>query len=173
MKSVEIKNSNIQGKGVYACKNFKNGSCVLKIDDSHVITDITTLTKEQYELHCDYLSDGTVILMQEPEVYINHSCDPNTYVKTINKVREVLAMRDIKAGDEITYDYAINGDNAGTFDCKCNAKSCRRVYTGSFFKLPIELQLKYLPYLDDWFIQEHLDQINKLRQDSLPKSLNV
>jgi len=166
MKNVEVKNSPIQGKGVYACKDFKEGQLVLEIDDTHVVTDTNTLTKEQFELHCDYLGNGTIILMQEPEVYINHACDPNTYVKTINGIRKVLAMRDIKTGDEITYDYTINGDNAGTFECKCGAKNCRRIYTGSFFKLPRELQIKYLPYLDDWFVQEHLSEIEKLQLDS-------
>lgn len=51
--------------------------------------------------------NGKVILMKEPERSINHSCDPNTYVKTINGVRRVLAMRGIKKGEEITFDYAI------------------------------------------------------------------
>lgn len=166
MKNVEVKNSTIQGKGVYATKNFNEGEIVLEIDDSHVVNDVNSLTKEQFELHCDYLSNGLIILMQEPEVYINHSCDPNTYVKTINGVRKVLAMREIKVGDEITYDYAINGENAGTFNCKCGAKNCRRIYNGNFFKLSKELQLKYLPYLDDWFVQNHLSEIEKLKRGS-------
>lgn len=164
MSDVEVKNSSIQGKGVYARKNFKKGSIVLEIDDSHVVKDINILTKEQFEFHCDYLSNGTIVLMQEPEVYINHSCNPNTYVKTINGVRKVLAMRDIKNGEEITYDYAINGENAGTFDCKCGAKNCRKIYNGNFFKLPKDLQKKYLPYLDDWFVKDHIKEIETIKQ---------
>lgn len=166
MKNVEVRNSSIQGKGVYACKDFLKGEIVLEIDDSHVVKDVNTLTKEQFEFHCDYLSNGTIILMQEPEVYINHSCDPNTYVKTINGVREVISMRDIKEDDEITYDYAINGENAGTFECRCGAENCRRIYNGNFFKLPIDLQLKYLPYLDDWFVKDHQAEIDILKKIS-------
>lgn len=166
MTKVIVRESPIQGKGVYATVDIKNGEVILDIDDSHVVNDPTTLTYEQNEYDCDYLADGTVILMQEPEKYINHSCDPSTYVKTINGVRKVLAMHDIKTGDEITYDYSINGDNEGTFDCKCGSKNCRKVYNGNFFKLPMELQLKYLPYLDDWFIKEHSMEIEKLKQGS-------
>lgn len=163
MKNVIVKKSVIQGNGVYANKNFRKGEIVLFIDDSHIVMDETTLTKHQLEFDCDYLANGKTILMQEPEKYINHSCDPNTYVKTINGVRQVLAMHDIKIGDEITYDYSINGYNDGTFKCNCGSKNCRVIYQGSFFKLPKKVQLKYLPYLEDWFIQEHKKEIETLK----------
>lgn len=161
--NVIIKKSPVQGFGVYANKNFKTGNVILIIDDTHVVTDESKLTPHQHEYDCDYLSNGKVILMQEPEKFINHSCDPNTYVKTINNLRHVLAMKDIKKGEEITYDYAINGDNDGTFKCNCGSKNCRRIYQGNFFKLPRNLQLKYLPYLDNWFIDEHQQEIKSLK----------
>lgn len=165
MNKVIVKSSSIQGKGVYAIVDIKKGEMVLEIDDSHVVTDPSKLTKEQNEYDCDYLADGKVILMQSPEKFINHSCDPSTYVKTINGVRKVLAMRDIKRGDEITYDYSINGDNDGTFKCHCKSKNCRGIYQGNFFKLPIEIQKKYLLYLDDWFITQYKDRIERIKNE--------
>ncbi len=90
INDVEVKKSAKQGKGVFACRDFREGDFVLKIDDSNVVTDESKLTKEQHEFHCDYFSDK-IVLMQEPEVYINHSCDPNVYVKTKNGVRNVYA----------------------------------------------------------------------------------
>ncbi len=126
MKNVRVQESETQGKGVYANTNIQKGNVVLEIDDSHVVKDPSSLTKEQNKFDCDYLSNGKVILMQEPEKYINHSCDPSTYVKTVNGIRKVLAMHSIKAGNEITYDYSINGDNEGTFECKCGSKNCRK-----------------------------------------------
>lgn len=162
MEKIVVKNSGIQGKGVYANKEFKKGDVVLLIDDSHVVLDPSKLTDDQNAFDCDYLQNGKVILMQEPEKYINHSCDPSVYVKTNNEIRNVIAMHDIKIGDEITYDYSMNGDNDGTFDCHCNSDNCRKIYQGNFFKLSINLQKKYLPYLDDWFIEEHKSEIEKL-----------
>lgn len=164
MDNVTIKNSPVQGFGVYANKNFKTGDAVLIIDDTHVVTDESKLTPQQHEYDCDYLSDGKVILMQEPEKFINHSCDPNTYVKTIKGLRYVLAMKDIKKNKEITYDYAINGDNDGTFKCNCGSKNCRGIYQGNFFKLPKDIQFKYLPYLDDWFTDEHQKEISLMKK---------
>ena len=163
MSKVVVKESKIQGKGVYTVENIENGDFVLDIDDSHVVTNPSELTEEQNEYDCDYLANGKVVLMQPPEKFINHSCDPTTYVKTINGVRKVLAMRDIKNGEEITYDYSMNGDNEGTFVCHCGSKNCRGVYQGNFFKLPKDVQIKYLPYLDNWFVDEHRTKIAKLQ----------
>mgnify|MGYP001232470365 FL=1 len=163
--NVEVKNSQKQGNGVFACRDFLKDDFVLAIDDSHIVTDESKLTKEQYESHCDYLADK-VVLMQEPEVYINHSCDPNVYVKTEGGIRNVYALRDIKEGEEITYDYSVNGDNDGVFECNCGSKNCRGVYQGNFFKLPIEIQLRYLPYLDDWFVEKHKEKIEGLKANN-------
>lgn len=163
MEKVLVKRSAIQGNGVYANKSFRRGEIVLSIDDSHIVVDGTKLKKHQLEFDCDFLANGKTILMQEPEKYINHSCDPSTYVKTIDGVRQVLVMHDIKIGDEITYDYSMNGYNNGTFKCTCGSKNCRIIYQGNFFKLPKGVQLKYLPYLEDWFIQEHKKETERLK----------
>lgn len=163
MNKVIVKNSAIQGQGVYADTNIAKGEVVLEMNDTHVVTDESTLTPHQHEFDLDYLADGKIILMQEPEKFINHSCDPSTFVKTRNGLRLVLAMRNIRTGEEITYDYSMNGDNDGTFICKCGSKNCRKVYQGNFFKLPVELQIKYLPYLDNWFVKSHDSEVEKLK----------
>lgn len=134
------------------------------VKHNHLVNDPKQLTDEEYESHCDYF-DNKIVLMQSPEVYINHSCDPNTYVKTIDGIRKVLAMRDIKTGDEVTYDYSINGDDDGTFNCGCGSKNCRGVYQGNFFKLPKDIQLKYLPYLDDWFTKKYALETKLLEEE--------
>jgi hypothetical protein len=160
-QNVSVLDSPVQGKGIFASKNFRRGELILEIDDSHVVTDESKLTPEQHEFDLDYLADKT-ILMQSPEKYINHSCDPTAYVKTRQGIRQVLAMRDIQKGEEITYDYAVNGDNDGAFVCRCGSKNCRKIYQGNFFKLPEELQVHYLPYLDDWFVRKHKQEIAEL-----------
>jgi hypothetical protein len=161
MENVVVKKSRISGKGVFAARSFKKGDEILEIDDSHVVTDPSKLTKEQYEF-LDYLADGKIVFMQIPERYINHSCDSNSYDKTVKGTRKVIAIRGIKKGEEITFDYSINGYNEGTFKCHCGSKNCRGIYQGNFFKLPKALQKKYLPYLDDWFLKQYKDDIKRL-----------
>lgn len=164
MNKVNVNSSAIQGKGVYANCNIKKGETVLIIDDSHIVDDPSKLTKSQNEYDCDYLENGKVVLMQSPEKFINHSCDPTTFVKTINGERNVVAMRDIKKDEEITYDYTINGDNDGTFKCSCGSKNCRGTYNGNFFKISKSLQQKYIPYLDSWFIKQYKDRIERIKK---------
>jgi len=103
-------------------------------------------------------------LMQPPERYINHSCDPNSYVKTVQGVRTLLAMRQIKKGAEITYDYAINGYYETSNPCNCGAKNCRKILNCDFFQLPEALQQKYLPYLDNWFVKEFKEKVEELKR---------
>lgn len=160
---VVVKKSLIQGKGVYAIRNINKGEVILEIDDSHMVKKRTKLTNKQLEYDCDFLANGKIVIMQLPEKHINHSCNPNSFVKTINGIRKVLAMREIKKDEEITYDYTINSFNEGAFKCNCGSKNCRKTYQGNFFKLPKNLQLKYLPYLESWFIEEHKKAISELK----------
>jgi uncharacterized protein len=162
VRNVFVKGSKIQGKGVFAAKSFQPGDEILEIDDSQVVEDESTLTAEDWAYNADFF-DGKIVIMQEPERCINHSCDPNSYVKTIQGVRKVYALKNITPDEEITYDYTINGDNEGAFPCQCGAARCRKTYLGNYFRLPAELQLEYLPYLEDWFIQQHKEKIEALQ----------
>ncbi len=66
---------------------------MLSIDDSHIVDDNHPLSSAADERHCDYLEAGKTVLMQFPERHINHSCDPNVYVRTVEGVRLVLALK--------------------------------------------------------------------------------
>ncbi len=163
MNNIEVKNSKIEGKGVFAKKDIKKGEMILDIDDTHVISDESTLTQYQKDYECDWLEDGKVILLQTPEKHINHSCDPNTYTKTIDGIRKVIAMRDIQSGEEITADYALNGYYDSDTPCHCGSKNCRGTLSPNFFKLPKQRQLEYLPYLDEWFVKKFEKELRYLK----------
>jgi hypothetical protein len=117
------------------------------MDDSHVVTDPSKLKKEQHERELDYLADGKIVIMQAPERYINHSCDPNSHVKTVSGIRKVFAMRDLQKGEEIVGDYSINGYNEGTFKCHCGSKDCRVIYRGSYSNFPRHSRKNIFPIL--------------------------
>ncbi|MFX0203481.1 MAG: SET domain-containing protein [Candidatus Hodarchaeota archaeon] len=157
--------SSIHGKGVFAAVDIKKGERILEIDDSCVVTKDNPLQPEkgEYEYHCDYLENGKVVLMQEPERYINHCCDPNVYVKQIEEIRYVYTMRDIKAGEEITFDYCIDGYGDTIWQCNCGSPKCRKTIHSNFFHLSKEKQLDYLPYLARWFIKENMEKVEELR----------
>jgi hypothetical protein len=160
-----VAESRIHGLGVFAARDFMEGETVLIIDDSRVVDDAHPLRPEWggFERHCDYLADGQVVLMQSPERHVNSSCDPNTYVRTIDGVRHVLARRAIKSGEEITYDYVINCHGGAVWQCNCGSSRCRGTIVSSFFELPTDWQSEYLPLLDEWFVEEHREKVESLR----------
>jgi hypothetical protein len=164
MKKVRVADSTTHGKGVFATTDFDVGDEILQIDDSHDVTRERELglRKEEEVDYCDYLAGGKIVLMQPPERHINHSCDPNAYVKTIDGIRRVLARRRISEGEEVTYDYSINSRGDVTWNCNCGARRCRKNVHSDYFRLPIEIECEYLPLLDEWFIEEHEKMVKEL-----------
>jgi len=84
----------------------------------------------------------------EPADFINHSCAPNCGMSgsTI-----VVALRDIEAGEVLSYDYATtDGCDYDEFECACGSVACRGKITGYDWMLP-ELQIRhrghFSPYL--------------------------
>ena len=75
----------------------------------------------------------------------------------------VVAHRPIDSGEEITYDYIIDCHGGDVWQCSCGSSRCRGTIVSSFFELPVELQLEYLPLLNEWFIEEHREKVEALR----------
>ena len=49
--------------------------------------------------------------------FINHSCQPNCWIDVVDKTIWVRASRQIRKGEELTYDYNTEGDKV--IPCKC------------------------------------------------------
>lgn len=74
----------------------------------------------------------------------NHSCEPSGGWRLTAGGARFLAIRDLAAGDELTYDYSchlLSDDER--LDCVCGTPSCRGT-VGSFGTLPPALQQHYL-----------------------------
>ena len=66
--------------------------------------------------------------------FINHSCDPNCKLETIN-VRGymrcgIYAKRDISPGEFLSYDYHFDTKHGDKFVCRCGAAKCRGTMKG-------------------------------------------
>lgn len=97
------------------------------------------------------------ITQSEPPDFVNHSCDPNS---GLSGQISLVALRDISAGEEITYDYAMSdGSSYDEFDCLCGAQGCRGYISGSDWKRP-ELWMKYQGYFSPYLMR----RINRLRK---------
>jgi SET domain-containing protein len=56
--------------------------------------------------------------------YINHSCEPNTYMRRAYRKVEFYALRKISKGEELSCDYG-ETHHDGKLKCGCGAKKCR------------------------------------------------
>ena len=84
----------------------------------------------------------------EPSDYFNHSCSPNA---GFSGQIALVAMRDIEAGEEACFDYAMcDGSPYDEFICSCGSDICRGNVTGEDWKRT-ELRERYtgyyMPYL--------------------------
>ncbi len=161
--SVSVKVSRDKGLGIFVTRDFAKGELIRQVNVIREVTEAEPLKEAEGELaeHCAY-EDGRVMLYGEPDRYMNHSCDPNAYYDYSQYPPITRAIRDIASGEELTVDYLINNSGGDSWPCRCGAERCRGMTGTSFFDLPIEFQLEYLPFLAPWFRTKHADKINKL-----------
>lgn len=57
--------------------------------------------------------------------FVNHSCDPNLFIRIAYGRAEFYAMRNIKPGEELTCDYG-DSHHEGKLACGCKAANCRK-----------------------------------------------
>ncbi len=90
-----------------------------------------------------------------PWVFLNHSCRPNAFLK--NK-SDVVAIRPIKKGTEITLDYSFTeGGQNWKMKCRCGLPECRKQIR-SIQSLPETLFRKYQEYVPSFLQKEYLKQ---------------
>ncbi len=128
---VVIKESLIDGKGIFASRNFKQGEVILHWDTTQVIDKSELKKLDEEEKKYITLVNGQYTKMQEPEKFVNHSYNPDTYVKNFCDV----ALRDISEGEEITSDYTDSLPPNTVIPCNCGSKRCRKVITNMKFLL--------------------------------------
>jgi len=101
MNDIVIGEGEMFGKGVFANRDFKKDEIVIKYN-------LKSLSKKEFEklpesermfAHTHW---GTINLYSEPERYVNHSDNPNTYQDLVKQCD--IALRNIKKGEKITGD---------------------------------------------------------------------
>jgi len=146
------------GYAVFASQVVKKGE-LLAVWGGRVATleQVLALPPEQ-QGHTIQIYDELYLAptdMEEPADFINHSCDPNA---GIWGQIALVAMRDIEADEEITFDYAMaDSSSYDEFDCACGARNCRGRVSGNDWKLP-DLWEKYDGYFST-YLQHKIDKL--------------
>ena len=123
-----IRGSHINGKGCFATIHFARGRKIAEYTGERIsdreakrraggraklrICDIDG----RWSLDGSHGGNGTH--------YINHSCEPNSYMKIIYGHILFYALRDISPGEEITIDY-VETLHSDQKRCRCGAQTCR------------------------------------------------
>jgi SET domain-containing protein len=153
----KVRKSKIHGTGVFATTNICKKTNIIEYIGEKVskkegdrrsalrikkfLNSSTTGSVYIFELNKKFDIDGS------PEFnkarYINHSCKPNCEVDVINDRIWITSIKDIKVGEELSYDYGYSFDKDDFRDhiCNCGAKNCIG------FIISSDEWSKYLKYL--------------------------
>lgn len=158
-----VRRSGIDQKGVFAVMPICKGE-VICVWGGYIITqkEFGRLAKKSFRKIEDYatvVAEGFYLVSSkkgglEDDDFFNHSCEPNA---GMSGQIMMVAMRRIRAGEEITYDYCMT--DAGfdySFDCACGKKLCRKRVSANDWKRP-ELQKRYKGYFS-WHIQRKISR---------------
>jgi SET domain-containing protein len=120
---IRVYRSPIHGYGVVARRDFAAGEVIAEVDG--ILYREDELEDDRY---CLWISDEFFLDMVDQTCWINHSCEPNADIEGEldgqgGAWAKVIASRHIRAGEEISYDYAFPQDLAER--CSCGTPSCR------------------------------------------------
>jgi SET domain-containing protein len=138
---IVVRNSKVHGRGVYAARKIKAGERIVEYRGERITwkeADRRPPSDPDDPHHTFFfaLSDGKRVIDAavggNAARWINHSCDPNCETEETDDGRIFIeALRDIRAGEELFYDYGLILDERITptlkrhYRCLCGAQDCR------------------------------------------------
>ncbi|UUX95916.1 SET domain-containing protein [Aquabacterium sp. J223] len=138
-RRIQVRRSGVHGKGVFALQPIRRGELVIEYT-GEVISWPEALRRHPHDpsqpdhtfyfhIDDDRVIDGAV--HGNAAKWINHACAPNCEADEVDGRVFIKALRDLKPGEELFYDYRLVIDERYTpklkkqFACLCGAKTCR------------------------------------------------
>jgi uncharacterized protein len=108
------------GLGLFATEEIKKGAFIIEYWGRCISNRVADDLDNRYlfEVNSRWTIDGST--RRNTARYINHSCRPNAEANIIRRVIKIRAIKSIKPGDEITYNYG-----SGYFDTFIKPKGCK------------------------------------------------
>ena len=160
--TVEKRASAIEGRGLFAKQAIRKGE-VVGVKGGYILTRAQRdqigreLGPSEVQITEDlFMGPATKSQREGGMMHLNHSCEPNLGLQ--GQV-VFLSLRDIRADEELTFDYAMTDDEPYEMKCRRGTPSCRGTITGLDWLKP-EIQVKYDGYFS-WFIQRRIDSLKK------------
>jgi uncharacterized protein len=156
-RKTEVRQSKIHGRGLFAICDIRKDE-IVAVKGGHIVDGKTLREKitpvlGPVEIQID--NDLFIAPLTEEErelsmLYSNHSCDPNLGIR--GEITFV-AMRDIRAGGELTHDWAMTDNDDYSVECNCAATDCRKTLTGKDWQRP-DLQKRYAGYFSAYLARK-------------------
>jgi SET domain-containing protein len=135
----ELRSSPIHGQGVFALRRIHQGTRLIEYVGERVSPEEADLRYDDDAMQRPHTLLFTVDARTIIDAavggnearFINHSCQPNCEAVDDDGRIFVEALRNIRPGEELTYDYHLERDGhwrkawAERYACRCGAPNCR------------------------------------------------
>jgi len=126
-RGLEIKASSIEGKGCFATTRFTHRRKIAEYAGERITNAEANRRAQRRKLRICAINNRWSLDGSKGgngTHYINHSCQPNAFMKILYNHILFIALRDISPGEEITIDYesTLHSDKKR---CTCGAPLCR------------------------------------------------
>jgi len=153
---IEVKPTKNRGLGVFAKNNIKKGEFIStfaggKIFRAEKATDLPFLPENIRDHAVQFAEGKWMYNNQTLAELLNHSCNPNCGIKNLF---DIVAMKDIKKGKELTWDYEMTEDSDWRMRCKCGSKLCRHII-GAYKRMPKNVKEKYKGFISQWLVDKY------------------
>ena len=125
---IRVGASKIDGRGCFATAHFKKGRKIVELVGERVSrVEAARRMRGKRRLHICAIDSYWGIDSSRGgngSQFVNHSCQPNTFVRIVKGHVNIFALRDISPGEELTLDY-VESYHPDTKGCRCGAPGCR------------------------------------------------
>ncbi len=122
-----IRSSSIHAAGCYTTRPIKKGIRICEYDGPRMSkAEADTRYEDRFVTYLFACGDDEVIDGFGTAMFFNHCCDPNCETEQDEEGRIYIStIRDIAAGEELTYEYNLHDSDEDSQDCYCGAALCR------------------------------------------------
>ncbi len=136
---IKVRRSKIHGNGVYAKRNIKKGTKIIDYIGKKITHEQSeVLYEKMLKIHKKNPKRASVYTFTIDDKYdldgdvwwnlakfFNHSCDGNCEsMQEDDNTISLYALKNIKKGQELTFNYGYGVDNYKDHPCKCYSKNC-------------------------------------------------
>jgi SET domain-containing protein len=126
---IEKRRSRLHGWGIFATADIPKNKRIIDYAGEKIAARVSLKREQRYlrlgRIWCFKINRAWV---RDAHVggnlarFINHSCRPNCYAQVVGDIIWIRAARNIRKGEELSYNYHTDGE--GSIPCRCRP-GCR------------------------------------------------